>query len=158
MDCNPPGISQARILEWAAIPFSRGSSQSRDWTRVSCIGRQILYNWVTREESIIKFLTSPPSLLHLLGLPHFSCSDPNFGTILLHSFLPLTPHIQSVRKFCWIHLQQISVIWAFLTTPTANSLVSCLEDCNHLLIQSCFCLCLPTIYSQHRSRTDPPKI
>ena len=35
MDCSPPGssvrgISQARILEWGAIPFFRGSSQSRD--------------------------------------------------------------------------------------------------------------------------------
>ena len=30
-------ISQARILEWFAISFSRGSSQSRDWTQVSCI-------------------------------------------------------------------------------------------------------------------------
>jgi len=42
MDCSPPGsslhgISQARILEWAAISFSRGSSQSMDRTRVSCI-------------------------------------------------------------------------------------------------------------------------
>ena len=31
------GILQARILEWVAIPFSRGSSQLRDRTRVSCI-------------------------------------------------------------------------------------------------------------------------
>ena len=41
------GILQARILEWVAIPFSRGSSQARDWTRisyVSCIGRQVLYH------------------------------------------------------------------------------------------------------------------
>ena len=41
MDCSPPGssvhgISQARILEWVAISFSRGSSQPRDQTRVSC--------------------------------------------------------------------------------------------------------------------------
>ena len=40
-DCSSPGssvhkISQARILEWVAIPFSRGSSQTRDRTRVSC--------------------------------------------------------------------------------------------------------------------------
>ena len=33
------GILQARILEWVAIPFSRGSSQTRDQTPVSCIGR-----------------------------------------------------------------------------------------------------------------------
>ena len=41
------GISQARILEWVAISFSRGSSQSRDQTQVSCSGRQILYHWAT---------------------------------------------------------------------------------------------------------------
>ena len=37
------GISQARILEWVAISFSKGSSLPRDQTHVSCIGRQILY-------------------------------------------------------------------------------------------------------------------
>ena len=42
MDCRPPGssvhgICQARILEWVAISFSRGSSQPRDWTQLSCI-------------------------------------------------------------------------------------------------------------------------
>ena len=42
MGCSPPGSSvhgilQVRILEWAAIPFSRASSQSRDQTQVSCI-------------------------------------------------------------------------------------------------------------------------
>ena len=54
MDCSLPGssvhgISQARILEWVAIPFSRGSSWPRDQTHVSCIGRRILYYWATRE-------------------------------------------------------------------------------------------------------------
>ena len=42
VDCSPPGSSvhgilQARILEWVDIPFSRGSSQSRNQTGVSCI-------------------------------------------------------------------------------------------------------------------------
>ena len=50
MDCSLPGSSvhgifQAGILEWVAISFSRGSSQPRDQTQVSCIGRQILYYW-----------------------------------------------------------------------------------------------------------------
>ena len=49
MDCSLPGSSvqgilQARILEWVAVPFSRGSSQPRDWAHVSCIGKQILYH------------------------------------------------------------------------------------------------------------------
>jgi len=43
------GISQARILEWVAISFSRGSSWPKDQTQVSYSGRQILYRWVTWE-------------------------------------------------------------------------------------------------------------
>ena len=41
------GISQARILKWVAISFSRESSWLRDQTHVSCIGRWILYHWAT---------------------------------------------------------------------------------------------------------------
>ena len=49
MDCNPPGSSvheifQARILEWVAISFSRGSSQPRDQTRVSCTAGRFFTN------------------------------------------------------------------------------------------------------------------
>ena len=50
MDYSPPGSSvhgilQARILEWVAIFFSRGSSQgSNPHLYVSCIGRQVLYH------------------------------------------------------------------------------------------------------------------
>ena len=52
--CNPidyivHGILQARILEWVAFPFSRGSSQPRDWTQVSCIAGGFFTNWVIRE-------------------------------------------------------------------------------------------------------------
>ena len=38
------GVFQARILEWVAISFSRGSSQPRDQTQISYIDRQILYH------------------------------------------------------------------------------------------------------------------
>ena len=37
MDYTVHGILQARMLEWVAVPFSRGSSQPRDQTQVSCI-------------------------------------------------------------------------------------------------------------------------
>ena len=42
MDCSQPdssfhGILQARILEWVAMPSSRGSSWPRDWTCISCL-------------------------------------------------------------------------------------------------------------------------
>ena len=53
MNCSPPGSSvhgsfQTRILEWVAMPSSRGSSWHRDWTcvsYVSCTGRQVLYHY-----------------------------------------------------------------------------------------------------------------
>ena len=54
MDCHLPGFSvhgilQARILEWIAIPFSRGTSQPRDQTLVSCIAGKFFTVRVTRE-------------------------------------------------------------------------------------------------------------
>ena len=54
MDCSPPGSSiygilQARILEWVAIPFSRGSSWTRDQTWVSCTAGRFFTIWATRE-------------------------------------------------------------------------------------------------------------
>ena len=54
MDCSLPGSSvlgilQARILEWVAIPFSRGSSRSRDQTQVSYIAGGFFTNLATRE-------------------------------------------------------------------------------------------------------------
>ena len=52
-DCSPPGSSvreilQSRILEWVAMPFSRGSSRPRDWSCVSYVsrmGRWVLYHY-----------------------------------------------------------------------------------------------------------------
>ena len=57
MDYRLPGstvhrILQASMLEWVAMPFSRGSSRPRDQTLVSCvscIGRWIIYHWAPRK-------------------------------------------------------------------------------------------------------------
>ena len=54
MDCSLPGssvhgISEASIPEWAAISFSRISSQPRDWTQVSHIAGGFFTSWATRE-------------------------------------------------------------------------------------------------------------
>ena len=53
MDCTVHGILQARILEWVAIPFSRGSSQPRDWTQVSHIVGSFFTCWATMEAHTI---------------------------------------------------------------------------------------------------------
>ena len=55
MDCSLPGSSvhgifQARVLEWGAISFSRGSSQPRDPTWVSLIAGRHFTVWATRED------------------------------------------------------------------------------------------------------------
>ena len=76
MDCGPPGSSvhgilQARILEWVAIPFSRGSSQPRDRTQVPCIVGGFFTSWATREAQECwsgQPLPSPAD--HLLGFCH----------------------------------------------------------------------------------------
>ena len=86
------GISQARMLEWVAIFFSRGSSQPRDQTRVPCVGRQdslllshhwsicqlpwylsIIIHWnryycahLTRQEIEAQILSNPPWVIFLL--------------------------------------------------------------------------------------------
>ena len=54
MDCSLLGFSvhgifQARVLEWVAISFSRGSSWPRDRTQVSCIAGRHFTLWATRE-------------------------------------------------------------------------------------------------------------
>ena len=38
-----------RILEWVACPFSRWSSQHRNWTRLSCTAGRFFTNWAVRE-------------------------------------------------------------------------------------------------------------
>ena len=72
--CNPEdcsllgsfvhGISQSRMLKWVAIFFPRGSFQPRNRTWVSCIVRQILYHWVTREALTDVYYILTEYLLH----------------------------------------------------------------------------------------------
>ena len=64
MDCSLPGSSvheilQARILEWIAISFSRGSSWPRNRTRGSCIAGRFFTNWAA---AAAKSLQSCPTL------------------------------------------------------------------------------------------------
>ena len=78
IDCSPPGSSvqgviHARTLEWVAISFSKGSSQSRDWTHVSCIGRRILYHSATWEAYTTTkrcYLSCCPSTVKMLKASH----------------------------------------------------------------------------------------
>ena len=46
MDVTVHRILQAYILEWVAVPFSRGSSQPRDWMKVACITGKFFTVWI----------------------------------------------------------------------------------------------------------------
>ena len=54
MDYTVCGILQATILEWVAIPFSRGSSQPREQTQVSNTEGGFFTSWATREAHLMK--------------------------------------------------------------------------------------------------------
>ena len=70
---GPHEILQARILEWVAIPFTRGHSQTKNQTRVSCIEGGFLINWAIREVIVLSFLptqmySSCVEILHIYAL------------------------------------------------------------------------------------------
>ena len=87
------GIFQARILEWVAMPSSRGSSQSRNQTQVSHIAGRFFTIWATRDaiwnyfKNIVwdllmvvkwsgKGLLEPPgSLMIITANLHLPCND-----------------------------------------------------------------------------------
>ena len=94
MDCSLPGSSvhgilQARIVEWVAISFSRGSCQPRDQTLVSCIADRFFTGWANREVHIYILMFSsstvsvslwPHGLQHARfpcpSVPPRACSNP----------------------------------------------------------------------------------
>ena len=85
------GISQARIVKWVAIPFSRGSSWPRDRTWVSCITGRFFTIWAIREFLHVIFMLNSttmtpwnPGLSHFfffggVGLSHFCHSHTPFS-------------------------------------------------------------------------------
>ena len=75
MDCSLPGSSihgilQARILEWVGIPFSRGSSQPKNWTQnssISCIAGRFFTHWAIWEVKSIG--NDPLKRIILVNIP-----------------------------------------------------------------------------------------
>ena len=72
-DCSPPGSSvhgilQARILEWVAMPSSRGSSQPSDQTQVSHIAGRFFTIWATKGLQVNNSETTIPLKTHSTSL------------------------------------------------------------------------------------------
>ena len=95
MDYTVHGILQARILEWVAIPFSRGSSQPRDQTQVSCIAGGSFTSWAIREAHL-------SSEVHIISTvystPQFCCPErvQTFTCTKLNSLCPSQNHTSSL--------------------------------------------------------------
>ena len=93
---SPPGssvhgISQARILESVAISFSRGFTQPRDQSHISCIGRQVLYH------------LGHPSLL--VSKDHYSINLSHFPTLLSK-----VNRKQNNRDFCFARFYRVTLL------------------------------------------------
>ena len=77
MDCSPPGSSvhgilQESLVQWVAIPFSKGSSRPRDQTQVSFIAGRFFTIWTTREASEGRASNSPFKIFFRLCCNQFS--------------------------------------------------------------------------------------
>ena len=102
MDRSPPGslvhgILQARILEWVAMPSSRGSSQPRDQTPVSyvsCICRQVLYHWRLRTHNHVASQMKSNHILRMNFMEMIIC-DWKLHTFLFIILLP--PNLQTLE-------------------------------------------------------------
>ena len=112
MDCSQPGFSvhgilQARILEWVAISFSRGSSWPGDWTQVSCIAGRVFTHWGMREAVELEFALMPLSSSRspLLPFRTFRIQSENTSC---HPSLPLRL-VPILRRQCTDHLGKLSI-------------------------------------------------
>ena len=134
VDCSSPGSSvhgilQARILEWLAMPSSRGSSWSRDWTCISC-GSCIAVRFFIKETP---------------GKSHFSCMITFFLFFFKHLSLS-RDSILSYRSFvfCPWHLDLQSTAWNSFGDRMCDGAISIFFSFfslimlfSHLLVPTC---------------------
>ena len=151
MDCSLPGSSvhgifQARILEWVAISFSRGSSWTRDQIRVSRIVVRSFTVWATKEASVEGKVTDKTIHLKILRQKKKSWDFPG-GPIVknppaseetwvwsLVSLIPKIPHgtgqlspwatIRPLHALESVLCQRESLPWETLT-PKLESIPDC---------------------------------
>ena len=134
MDCSLPsssihGIFQARILEWIAISFSRGSSQSRDRTRVSCIAGRLLTLWATREMKWVNSSALPHSGTIVKHILYGSSQGLQWALVLAAHSVPVTHPILVFSILCF-------------TFPTPLFVLSALNSQINDLQGFCLSVCL----------------
>ena len=132
--CNPRdytvhGILQARILEWIAFPFSRGSSQPRDRTQVSCIADRRFTVWATIQNSTSFVLSIG---IHFIFLYIFNVNV--LYTLTDYKLLEIRINNKhKINKCCSWDLLWFYRDWHILYTiiPILNMRISRLEKLTH---------------------------
>ena len=105
MDCSPAGSSvhgifQARVLEWVAIAFTRGSSPPRDWTRISSVSRiagRFFSHWAVLQRKI-KIFKKKENLENSAVDGCHSLIDRMLSSWLLTSQFPPCPGISGLSS------------------------------------------------------------
>ena len=113
MDCSLPrvsvhGIFQARILEWVALSFSRGSSRPRDQARVSRIVGRSFTVWAASEVIDLQSLVTTQTHTHTHTHTHALQNRDLANRILAHWRSSSAPSRQS-RKLSWGSAQETAV-------------------------------------------------
>ena len=110
-------ILQARILQWVAYPFSSGSSQPRNRTRVSCIAGGFFTNWTFREAH-----NQPRQ--HIKKQRHYSANNGlssqsyNFASILAYMWDLHHKESWTLKNWCF---------WTMMLDKTLESPLECKE-------------------------------
>ena len=156
-DCSLPssssyGIFQARVLEWVAISFSRGSSRPRDRTQVSRIVGRCFTLWATREVSLKLWTPYQIAYCFFLFLLFTNSQDaPNlvFSMILVSGSKTTFLNLATLSVKMQINIIGILLLWSSLlqwsiihTTSVTNS--HCLKT---LLPLTIFCVFFPSLPS-----------
>ena len=124
MDYTVHGILQAKILEWVAFPFSRGSSQPRDRTQVSRIAGRFFTSWATREAHLS--YSQPYNFLHhfcVCSLCFFQLSALITCSLVLPRFnLCAVLHCSVMSYLPWCHKVPIYIEFSsvVLSCPTLH--------------------------------------
>ena len=128
------GILQAIILEWVAFPFSRGSSQPRDWTQVSHIAVGFFTSWATREAQRNPLLVSCCLVAQLLsdslqpcGLQHARLPHPSPSPGVCSDSCPLSqwchptpPYPLSLPSLSSLNLSQHQDLFQWIDFPSGG--------------------------------------
>ena len=96
------GILQARILEWVAFPLSKESSQTGDWTHVSCTAGGFFTIWATREAQDICITPERNPILNEQSLSTPASIQP-LTTRMIHIWWnnPTSTPRNIVTNICW---------------------------------------------------------